>query len=117
MKALVAAVLIAAAPAAYAQEAATAPGATLRWLDKTTGQTDDFSLSRGQSVTRGFITIRLDECRYPAADPSSDAYAHLTIMDTRASTPVFSGWMISSSPALSALDHPRYDVWVLECET
>jgi hypothetical protein len=29
--------------------------------------------------------------------------------------PVFSGWMVASSPALSALDHPRYDVWVLNC--
>jgi len=31
--------------------------------------------------------------------------------------PVFKGWMIASSPALNALDHPRYDVWVLRCIT
>jgi hypothetical protein len=31
--------------------------------------------------------------------------------------PVFSGWMIASSPALSAMDHPRYDVWILRCDT
>ena len=28
---------------------------------------------------------------------------------------VFSGWMFASSPGLSAMDHPIYDVWVLEC--
>ena len=28
---------------------------------------------------------------------------------------VFSGWMFASSPALSALEHPVYDVWVVEC--
>ena len=27
----------------------------------------------------------------------------------------FQGWMLASSPALNPLDHPLYDVWVLEC--
>ena len=30
---------------------------------------------------------------------------------------IFKGWMFASSPALSALDHPRYDVWVLSCSS
>ena len=29
---------------------------------------------------------------------------------------VFSGWMFSSNPALSAMDHPVYDVWVIDCK-
>ena len=28
---------------------------------------------------------------------------------------LFSGWMFASSPALSALEHPVYDVWVIDC--
>ena len=28
----------------------------------------------------------------------------------------FSGWMFASSPALSAMEHPVYDVWVLDCK-
>ena len=32
-------------------------------------------------------------------------------------TEIFSGWMFASSPALSALDHPVYDIWVLECKS
>ena len=28
---------------------------------------------------------------------------------------LFSGWMLASSPALNALEHPVYDVWVLDC--
>ena len=89
---------------------------TLRWIDKVTGATDDVELSRGQSVSFGFLTIQMDDCRVPAGDPTSDAFTHLTINDTRTSVPVFSGWMIASSPALSALEHPRYDVWVLSCD-
>lgn len=30
---------------------------------------------------------------------------------------IFSGWMFASSPALSALQHPIYDIWVIDCET
>ena len=41
----------------------------------------------------------------------------ISISDAGVSTPVFAGWMVASSPALSALDHARYDVWVLRCVT
>lgn len=97
-------------------ETARGRAATLRGLDKVTGQTQDFDLAAGQVVEFGRLEVRLGECRYPAADPSSDAYAELTILDRRANSTVFSGWMIASSPALSALDDPRYDVWVMSCD-
>lgn len=90
--------------------------AKLRGLDKVTGQTQDFQLASGQGVDFGRLHLRLGECRFPASDPSSDAYAELTITDARANSTVFSGWMIASSPAISALDDPRYDVWVISCD-
>lgn len=116
MNRLAIALLLAATPAA-AQEVTAAPGGILRWLDKTTGETADIELSPGQGAVSGRLTIQMDECRYPTANPASDAYAHLTIMEQGRETPVFSGWMLASSPALSALEHPRYDVWVLRCLT
>lgn len=112
MLALCAALL--AGPAA-AQDMADAPGGILRWLDKVTGETADIELARGQSAVSGFLTIQLDDCRYPIENPASNAFAHLTITDSRAAEAAFDGWMIAGSPALSALDHPRYDVWVLRC--
>ncbi|MDT8853680.1 DUF2155 domain-containing protein [Paracoccaceae bacterium Fryx2] len=96
---------------------ANAPGGLLRWLDKVSGETADIELSRGQSAVSGRLTIQLDDCRYPADDPASNAFAHLTIRDSLVAEPVFSGWMIADSPALSALDHARYDVWILRCVT
>lgn len=69
----------------------------------------------GESVTFGRLDVRLGECRYPAADPDSDAFAQLTITDSRSRTSLFTGWMIASSPAISALDDARYDVWVVSC--
>lgn len=104
---------------ALAQGAAytASDGGILRWLDKTTGETADIELASGDSAVSGRLTIRLDECRYPTANPASDAYAHLTIIEEGREGSVFSGWMVASSPALSALEHPRYDVWVLRCLT
>ncbi|GAB1363966.1 DUF2155 domain-containing protein [Rhodobacter sp.] len=108
-------VLALAAGPAMAQGFSDAPGGVLRWLDKLTGQTGDMELARGQSASNGRLTIQLDACRYPSDNPAADAQAHLTVMDSTRADPVFSGWMLASSPALSAMDHPRYDVWVLRC--
>lgn len=106
--------LLVAAPV-QAEAVKEAPGAVLRWLDKNSGETADVELSRGQSAVWGRLTIQLDSCRFPPSNPASEAYAHLTIRDSLQEASVFSGWMVASSPALSALDHPRYDVWVLKC--
>lgn len=102
---------------AQAQDMASAPGGVLRVLDKLSGALIDLDLSRGEAETSGRLTVQLDECRYPVDDPASDAEAHMTIQIAPATDPVFAGWMVASSPALSALDHPRYDVWVLRCDT
>ena len=95
-------------------ETVQAGRATLRALDKTLGRPTDVDLAVEETVIFGRIAIRLLECRYPAGDPSSDAYAHLEIYDLEGNS-LFAGWMVASSPALSALEHPRYDVWVLSC--
>ncbi|AUH63314.1 DUF2155 domain-containing protein [Paracoccus zhejiangensis] len=100
-----------------AQEVARGKGALLRGLDKVSGQTTDLMVAVGEAARYGRLEVRLGECRYPAGDPSSDAYAQLSITDMSENTTIFSGWMIASSPALSALDDARYDVWVISCQS
>jgi hypothetical protein len=100
---------------ATAQEFTDSDGASLRFLDKLTSETGDVVLSRGQAAKFGRMIVQLDACRYPTDNPASDAEAHLTIIEETTQSQLFSGWMLASSPALSALDHPRYDVWVLSC--
>lgn len=116
---MIRAILLAAALGApvAAQDVARADGAILRGLDKVSGRTTDLPVLVGQAVRYGRLEVRLGECRYPAGDPSSDAYAQLTITDTAQNVTLFSGWMIASSPALSALDDRRYDVWVISCQS
>jgi hypothetical protein len=101
----------------HAETAVRAKGGVVRWLDKVSGETGDLDLLRGQSAQNGRLTIQLDDCRYPADGTPTEAYAHLTILDRLLTEPAFKGWMMATSPALSAMDHSRYDVWVLRCLT
>jgi hypothetical protein len=94
-----------------------APGAVLRALDKLSGEVRELALARGESVDFGRITVTLDDCRYPTDNPAGDAFAHVRVQRAGAAAPQFAGWMVASSPALSALDDPRYDVWVSRCTT
>jgi hypothetical protein len=112
----VAAALVIAAAAA-AQEVASAPGAVLRALDKVSGEIEDIELSLGESRVFGRLAVTLGDCRYPLDDPASNAFAHLTIIDTTHQKTEFDGWMVAASPALSALDDPRYDLWLLRCSS
>lgn len=116
MKALVTAALILCAGAAQAEAVVRGSGAVLRVLDKVTGQTIDLDMANGGAAPMGRLQVELGECRYPEGNPSGDAYAFVTVRDD-AAVAIFSGWMIASTPALNALEHPRYDVWVIRCKT
>ena len=112
-------VLIAALCASTASAEATSngSGAILRALDKTSGTTVDVAISSGQVASIGRLQIVLNECRYPAGNPSGDAYAALEVSETGRAGTVFTGWMIASAPALNAMEHSRYDIWVMRCST
>jgi len=116
---LLAVALLGGAPdrVAQAQDVArpvTRPVAVLRGLDKFSGLAETFEAVVGAPVAYRRLTITVRACR----DTGAAAEAWLEITDANApAAPVFAGWMIAASPALSALDHPRYDVWVLSCKT
>lgn len=92
-------------------------GAVIRGLDRVSGDSVDMTLERGGAARLGNLIVMLEECRYPVENPAAEAYAWIDIFDSRADEVLFSGWMIASSPALNALDHRRYDFWVLRCIT
>ena len=92
-------------------------GVVLKGLDKVSGDVTDVVLRVGETVTVGRVEVDLGECRYFEDNPAGEGFAWLTIRDSVRDAVVFDGWMIASSPALNALDHPRYDVWVIRCTT
>ncbi|QHQ34686.1 DUF2155 domain-containing protein [Algicella marina] len=94
-----------------------APRARLRGLDTLNNTVDDFMISVGETLIFKRLEVTLEACRYPEGNIGDLAYAYLRIRDRREEDARFDGWMLSESPALSALDHPRYDIWVLSCST
>ncbi len=98
--------------------------AVLQGLDKTTARVSRFDAPVGQAVRFGRLVITVRACvkHPPEEEPESAAFLQideLRVTDGGApSTPqrVFSGWMFASSPALSALENPIYDVGVLDCK-
>ena len=86
-------------------------------LTTLTGEVIDLSLQNGTTERLGFLSVTLNQCRYPAANPSGDAYVEIYVTYRDDPEPLFNGWMLASSPALEAMDHPRYDIWALRCIT
>lgn len=117
IRSLVFAILVMTAPAVAQQKTTSASGALLRGLDRINGETVDLEIFVGQVETFGRLQIALKDCRYPDGNRTGNAYAALEISEIGRSGTVFSGWMIASAPALNAMDHARYDVWVLRCTT
>lgn len=95
------------------------PVVKLRSLDKITARTMTFEAKVGSTVRFGQIFIKVQSCRKPPPVEKSESAAFLQVWQAddvkNTSKWIFSGWMFASSPALSAMDHPVYDVWVLDC--
>lgn len=93
------------------------PVAVLQALDKVTARIKRLTVHVGQAGTFGTLSIQVDACRKASPEDRSESAAFLKITDGKSDPPVtaFSGWMFASSPALSAMDHPVYDISVVDC--
>lgn len=94
-------------------------GAVVRGLDKFTGERATLDIPVDGQARFERMRVEVRSCLSRISALNSEASAFLQIFDEKEDPPlrVFSGWMFSSAPALSALDHPRFDFWVLRCST
>ena len=118
--AVVAALLAAALPAqdAAAQDWVPKRDAELQVLDKVTARISVLKAPVGQSARYGTLTIAVRACNARPPDDVPDAAAFLEMTDSRRSAgaqQVFRGWMFANAPGVSMLEHPVYDVRVLDC--
>lgn len=92
--------------------------ARLQALDKVTARVTILEARMGTPAMFGTLTINLRACNARPPDEVPDAAAWLEINDSRAQPgtgPAFRGWMFANAPAVNALEHPVYDIRVLEC--
>lgn len=93
--------------------------AVLQGLDKVTARVSTLLAPVGLSIRFGTLEIIARSCdKRPPEDPPESA-AFLDIWEVQPGEPansIFRGWMFASSPAVSALEHPVYDLWVVDCK-
>jgi hypothetical protein len=93
--------------------------AVLQGLDKVTARVSTFDAPIDEAVRFGSLEITARTCRKRPPEETPESAAYLEIRDIKpgeAAVAVFTGWMFASSPALNALEHPVYDVWVIDCK-
>ncbi len=87
-------------------------------LDKVTARISKIRIATGRKTRFGTLEIVARTCtkRPPEEEPETTAFLEIVeAIEGAEPELLFSGWMFASSPALSALEHPVYDVWVLDC--
>ncbi|WP_343864737.1 DUF2155 domain-containing protein [Caenispirillum bisanense] len=126
--------LLAAAPAA-AQSAIEAEEefvdtntAVLRALDKQMGRISEMTVRVGDTTRFYGLHVTVQACRITPVSTTPHEAAFLEIRDESSwgetvpkigdgpDAPIYSGWMFASSPSLTGLEHPVYDIWVKSCE-
>ena len=123
-------------PAAVAAQAVTEPEkparrqrrriAIVQAIDKVTAESYRFEVEVGGRPVRFnqslIFTARACEVSGPEErGPDAVAYLEVSIQPRGTAQPtearqIFRGWMFASAPAVSALQHPVYDAWVVGCK-
>ena len=92
--------------------------AVLQALDKITARTVELRLPIGEEVAFGTLRLTARACLTtpPTEPPESAVFLEIAVADPEGGRkPAFTGWMFASSPSLSALEHPVYEIWPIAC--
>lgn len=96
------------------------PVAEFAGLDKITGRIINFDVYIGETVQFGALQITPRVCytRPPNETQRTSTFVEVDQVTLRATVRrLFTGWMFAEAPALSAIDHAVYDVWLVGCKT
>jgi hypothetical protein len=116
--ALVLAALIGGASGALADRIKN-PTAVFSGLDKITGRIVSFEVGVDETVQFGALRMQSRVCftKPPNENPNTTSFVEVEETGTDGkSRKVFSGWMFASSPGLHGIEHPVYDIWLVDCK-
>lgn len=104
---------------AAAQERIQNPTNVFAGLDKITGRIVQFDVAVNETVQFGSLQVTPKNCltNPPTETPETVAFVEIDEITLQKETKrIFSGWMFAASPGLNAVEHPIYDVWLIECK-
>lgn len=89
-------------------------------LDKITARITTLTTSINAPLRFGTLELTVNRCAFRPPEEPPENVAFLTVFDrghdpSLAPKPVFAGWMFSSSPAVSSMEHPVYDITLIKC--
>ncbi|KLK93064.1 hypothetical protein AA309_10850 [Microvirga vignae] len=116
--ALVLASLIGTAGAAQADRIKN-PTAVFSGLDKITGRIVSFEVKVDETVQFGALQMTPRVCftKPQTETPNTTSFVEVEETGTDGNVrKVFSGWMFASSPGLHGIEHPVYDLWLVDCK-
>ena len=95
--------------------------AFIQGLNKITAKTLILDIKVGDTIKFGKLTITIHKCWQASLDQKPESKILMEIYDSGNGTDekrsrIFYGWMLSSSPSISALEHPIYDITAVGCK-
>lgn len=90
---------------------------TMAALNKDSGRVLRFNARPGQVLRFENLIIRVKACAAnpPWEKPQEAAFVQVEEQKGEGQRRIFSGWLFAQAPGVNALEHPRYDVWVMRC--
>ncbi len=94
------------------------PTAVFSGLDKITGRIVSFEVAVDETVQFGALQLTPRVCytRPPTEPTNTTGFLEVdeVTLDNKYRR-IFTGWMFASSPGLHAIEHPIYDIWLVDC--
>jgi hypothetical protein len=97
--------------------------AVVQALNKTTAKTSILDLKIGEKISFGSLKILAHKCWQSPLEQKPENKILLEIFEFKNESEtklsekrIFYGWMFSSSPSISGLEHPIYDIIALNCK-
>ena len=92
----------------------------IKALDKVTAKTSSIKILIGEKKSFGPLEIKALKCERSENTETLDTVAYLQVKDLSIKDNnqvfLFNGWTFASSPTLQSIDHPVYDLWVIDCD-
>ena len=91
--------------------------ANFKLLDKISNKLNEKTIKVNESGFIGTLNIKVYACFTEPPNEIPENYVLIDVKDNfkDGDGSIYKGWMISSSPDVTPLEHPIYDLWLLSC--
>lgn len=91
----------------------------IKILNKITAKVKVIKIQVNESINFESLHIEIYRCYKTAPEEIPENFVLLKILENNNldnQNLIYQGWMISSSPASTPLEHPIYDLWLSDCK-